>query len=162
MACTSPGLGEGSTFTVTLPLLVEHAPTASGAEGSEATSAEKKLKILVVDDNIDAADMMAMLRQSLGHEVMVEYGSHKALARAPHERPDVCLLDIGLPDMNGNELARRLKTERATSHINLFAVTGYGQQYDRNTALQAGFDQYFVKPVDIEQLNDLLCRIAPA
>ncbi|WP_164558099.1 response regulator [Massilia atriviolacea] len=162
VACTSPGLGEGSTFTVTLPLLVEHAPTASGAEGSEAPSAEKKLKILVVDDNIDAADMLAMLLQSLGHEVMVEYGSHKALARAPVERPDVCLLDIGLPDMNGNELARRLKTERATSHINLFAVTGYGQQYDRNTALQAGFDQYFVKPVDIEQLNDLLCRIAPA
>jgi CheY-like chemotaxis protein/two-component sensor histidine kinase len=162
VACTSPGLGQGSTFTVTLPLLPEPASADSGQDGSEAPAAEKKLKILVVDDNIDAADMLAMLLQALGHEVVVEYGSQRALARAPVERPDVCLLDIGLPDMNGNELARRLKTEGATRHINLFAVTGYGQKYDRSTALDAGFDQYFVKPVDIDRLNDLLCRIAPA
>ncbi len=162
VACHSAGLGEGSRFTVTLPLLVEQRHGAPGEAAPEQAPAEKKLKILVVDDNVDAADMLAMLLQALGHDVLVEYGSQRALARAPVERPDVCLLDIGLPEMNGNELARRLRTQHATSHINLFAVTGYGQQYDRNTALASGFDQYFVKPVDIERLNDLLCQIAPA
>jgi PAS domain S-box-containing protein len=162
VACASAGLGAGSTFTVTLPLLAERRSGAPGAGQPGQEAGGKKLKILVVDDNVDAADMLAMLLQAFGHEVVVEYGAREALVRAPVERPDVCLLDIGLPDMNGNELARRLKTERATSHINLFAVTGYGQQYERDTALDAGFDQYFVKPVDIGLLNELLCQIAPA
>jgi CheY-like chemotaxis protein len=118
------------------------------------------LKLMVVDDNIDAADMLAMYLETSGHEVLVEHGSRTALARARRERPDVFLLDIGLPDMDGNELARQLRSVPELASACLIAVTGYGQEQDREMTAAAGFDHHFVKPVDMSTLTTLLAEIS--
>ena len=120
-----------------------------------------KLCILVVDDNEDAAHMLAMLLEDDGHEVMTECDPVVALERVQATRPDVCLLDIGLPRMDGNELARRLRATAAGRDATLIALTGYGQASDREKAAQAGFDHYMVKPPDPVALRDLL-RSVPA
>jgi CheY-like chemotaxis protein len=115
--------------------------------------------VLVVDDNVDAADTLGMLLEAGGHLVDVEHDSHRALERARQRRPDVALLDIGLPEMDGNELARRLRADPQTRAIALVAVTGYGQEQDRRAAFEAGFDHHLVKPVDMDELTRLLAQI---
>ena len=161
VACFSDGLGRGSRFTVVLPL----AAAAAGRErtppdpGTEAgTAPQRPLRILVVDDNADAGEMLALFLEASGHQVMVEQGAHAALARARAERPDVCVLDIGLPEMDGNELARELRAHPETAGALLIAVTGYGQEGDRQAALDAGFHHHLVKPVDPEKLLALVTR----
>jgi CheY-like chemotaxis protein len=119
-----------------------------------------RLKLLVVDDNTDAALTLGMLLDACGHEVMVEHSSSNALARARRDRPDACLLDIGLPEMDGNELARRLRSQSETAHSVLIAVTGYGQEQDRQQAFESGFRHHFVKPVDMDKLAAVLAEIA--
>jgi CheY-like chemotaxis protein len=114
----------------------------------------------VVDDNADAATTLTMLLDVLGHTALVEYSPSSALARARRERPDVCLLDIGLPEMDGNELARRLRTQPETADALLVAITGYGQERDRKNAIEAGFDHHMVKPVDTGRLGALLAAWA--
>jgi CheY-like chemotaxis protein len=113
----------------------------------------------VADDGIDAAQMLAMYLQDTGHDVLLEHESKRALQRVRSEAPDVCLLDIGLPDIDGNELARLLRLQPETENSILIAVTGYGQEQDKITALTAGFDHYLVKPVDVRKLADLLADI---
>jgi CheY-like chemotaxis protein len=115
---------------------------------------------MVVDDNADAAQMLAMLLESTGHQAVVEYGARRALERARIELPDVCLIDIGLPEIDGNELAQRLRAQPETAHMILIAVTGYGQRQARENALATGFNHYFVKPVDTEKLLALLADIS--
>ncbi len=162
VACASPGLGQGSTFEVALPLMegVAHPPAADGPGASgTAGGARRPLRVLVVDDNVDAAATLGMLLEACGYLVEVEHESHRALERARHERPDVALLDIGLPEMDGNELARRLRADAQTGAIVLVAVTGYGQEQDRRAAFEAGFDYHLVKPVDMDELAGLLARI---
>jgi PAS domain S-box-containing protein len=166
VGCTSPGLGQGSTFEVALPLMEGTArpPAAAGgtavADGADAAGgARRPLGVLVVDDNVDAAATLGMLLEACGYLVDVEHESHRALERARHQRPGVALLDIGLPDMDGNELARRLRADPQTGAIVLVAVTGYGQEQDRRAAFEAGFDHHLVKPVDMDELAALLARI---
>jgi PAS domain S-box-containing protein len=163
VACSSPGLGQGSTFEVALPLMEgASAPPAAegGTAGSGASGGERRpLRVLVVDDNVDAAATLGMLLEACGYLVDVEHDSHRALERARRQRPDVALLDIGLPDMDGNELARRLRADAQTAAIVLVAVTGYGQEQDRRAAFAAGFDHHFVKPVDLDELARLLAGI---
>jgi signal transduction histidine kinase/CheY-like chemotaxis protein len=156
VACDSPGLGKGSRFVVTLPRLAERAPAAQGRSGGEDAAEAGPLRILVVDDNEDAADTLAMLLEVSGHEVMVEHSPHRALARAKETAPQVCLLDIGLPDMDGAELARRLRALPETAPALLVAVTGYGQESDRARTRDAGFDHHLVKPIDLDKLQALL------
>jgi PAS domain S-box-containing protein len=157
VACFSEGLGKGSCFTVCLPRLVEQGSRTSQRQGSrDLHQAKKRLRILVVDDNTDAAQMLKILLEALGHDVLVEHDSRRALERARVEVPDVGVLDIGLPDMNGNELARHLRAQPETAHTTLIAVTGYGQEQDRKIALAAGFNHYLVKPVDTARLTSLL------
>jgi len=163
VACTSPGLGRGSTFEVALPLL-EPAPgqETSGAARAGAVTAEggrRPLRVLVVDDNVDAAATLGMLLEAYGYVACVEHDSHRALERARQQRPDVALLDIGLPEMDGNELARRLRADPQTGAIALVAVTGYGQEQDRRAAFEAGFDHHLVKPVDMDELAKVLAEI---
>jgi CheY-like chemotaxis protein len=122
--------------------------------------ARRPLRVLVVDDNVDAAATLGMLLEACGYLVEVEHDSHRALERARHQRPDVALLDIGLPDMDGNELARRLRADAQTGAIVLVAVTGYGQEQGRRAAFEAGFDHHLVKPVDMDELAALLAGIA--
>ncbi|MGF6274260.1 PAS domain S-box-containing protein [Massilia sp. UYP11] len=155
VGCSSPGLGKGSTFVISLPLLHEEDAPAP-APGAARPAGAAPLRILVVDDNIDAAETLGLLLSTQSHEVAIEYASLPALERARGMRPDACLLDIGLPDMDGRELARRLKADPATAGATLIAVTGYGQQQDRDAALAAGFAHHLVKPVNVDVLLGVL------
>jgi len=119
--------------------------------------------VQVVDDNIDAAETLGLLLAAHGHEVVIEHQPLRALARARSVVPDVCLLDIGLPGMDGRELARRLRAQPETAGAVLIAVTGYGQQQDRDEAFAAGLQHHLVKPVDFDELATLLagCTAPP-
>ena len=156
VTCASPGPGQGSTFTVRLPLAAPLASPLPPPPLLAERRAARGLDIMVVDDNVDAANMLAMLLEVSGHRVLVEHASLPALEKARLARPDVCLLDIGLPDMDGIELARRLRAQPETADSVLIAVSGYGQEQDRREALGAGFSEQLVKPVDLERLAGLL------
>ena len=160
VTASSGGEGAGSTFTVCLSRLPAAAPAAAQAALLAPGCTDHPLRIMVVDDNADGAFMVAMLLETLGHEVLVENDAYKALERAVSARPDVCLLDIGLPGMDGNELARRLRAMPETRNTMLIALTGYGQESDRVRSLQAGFDHHFVKPIDVARLAPLLADMA--
>jgi CheY-like chemotaxis protein len=139
-------------------------PLLSGAEAQEAQQPpdqanEGAVRVLVVDDNADAAQMLATLLEAHGHVVGVEYDGTGGLARALRERPEVMLLDIGLPDMDGHELARRLRSSPDTANAMLIALTGYGQSEDRERARQAGFDRHLVKPADLSELLRILAEV---
>ncbi len=155
----SDGINRGSQFVVTLPRVAQAPSSGLQAPARANGVASASLKVLLVDDNVDAATMLAMLLESVGHEVAVEHSSVAALARAPSMQPDVCLLDIGLPDLDGYELARRLRAEPSAGAPVLVAVTGYGQQSDRDAARGAGFDHHFTKPVDSSALVELLAGL---
>ena len=157
LTVSSAGPGMGSEFTVALPML-DHAPAcapAASAPPAPAAAPSRGL-VLVVDDNTDAADTLGLLASSLGHEVLVEYGPLAALERAGVRPPSICLLDIGMPVMDGYELARRLRALPAMEDALLIAVTGYSQDEDRRRALATGFDAHLAKPVDVERLAALL------
>ncbi|CAN7530184.1 ATP-binding protein [Massilia sp. LjRoot122] len=154
----SGGQGKGTTFTVRLPRCVERGTNASDSGGKAAAGGH--LKVLVVDDNVDAARMLAMVVAAQGHEVRVEHDSHEALALAAAFAPDLCLLDIGLPEMDGYELARRLRRHPASAGATLVAVTGYGQEQDRRNSAAAGFDHHLVKPVDMASLDKIVAGAA--
>jgi len=163
VSCASEGLDKGSTFVVTLPRMTEPCEESDRPpSGQTVLKSTSKLRILLVDDNEDVAQMLAMLLVELGYEVLVELGSLQGLERARSQAPDVCILDIGLPEMNGHELARRLRATPGMAHAILIAVTGYGQEKDRKDALDSGFNHHFVKPVDMERLTALLNEIAVA
>jgi CheY-like chemotaxis protein len=154
----SEGLGQGAEFVVRLPLLA-----AEEEELQEATvrtvdgdAHTRGLRILVVDDNVDAADSIAILLSMEGHQTQTVNNAHDALIAATEFRPDVVLLDIGLPEMDGYEVARRLRSENAIENLRLVAVTGYGQPADRARAQAAGFDKHLVKPVEPAALNEFL------
>jgi len=162
VGCASPGPGRGSTFTVTLPLAAPVASPEAAVSGQPVQGAA--LRVMVVDDNVDAAETLAMLLDAAGHQVDVEHDSRRALARSRALAPDVFLLDIGLPEIDGNELARRLLAQPETAGSVLIAVSGYGQEQDKRAAREAGFRHHLVKPVDFEQLAELLAGVrgAPA
>jgi len=156
----SNGLGQGSEFSICLPCVARApvgAPDAGAADDTDAVT-DGNLRVLVVDDNADAAQMLAALLEVQGHDVSVEYDARGALARAHDEHPDVLLLDIGLPDMDGYELARRLRAQPENAGATLVALTGYGQNQDREEAQQAGFDHYLVKPADLNEVNEVLAQ----
>jgi PAS domain S-box-containing protein len=155
VACTSEGLGRGSRLTVRLPRLLVGVP-AEEARTELALSPAPGMRVLVVDDNRDAAETLAMMLEAMGYEVAVEYGPREALARVEGASFQACLLDIGLPDMDGYELAGRLRARTETAGALIIAVTGYGQESDRARSIAAGFDHHLVKPIDIEQLGVLL------
>jgi signal transduction histidine kinase/ActR/RegA family two-component response regulator len=154
----SAGLGEGSEFSVCLPRVAAPAPAHGPASRDEGRQDTDHLRVMVVDDNVDAAQMLAALLEVQGHAVSIEYDAKGALERARRERPDVLLLDIGLPDMDGYELARRLRAQPESARATLVALTGYGQHQDREEANQAGFDHYLVKPADLGQVNEVLAQ----
>jgi predicted ATPase/signal transduction histidine kinase/ActR/RegA family two-component response regulator len=161
VACFSEGMGKGSTFTVTLPRQDERSRITNPRKNDTYMQrAGKALKLMVVDDNEDAANMLAMFLEASGHDVITEHNALQALDKARREQPQACILDIGLPEMDGNELARRLRSDPATAHMVLIAVTGYGQEQDKNRAFEAGFNHHFAKPVDISKLANLLSGVS--
>jgi len=151
----SDGPGCGSRFVVELPL----APAPVLAPAAQRTEQAPRQRVLVVDDNVDAAETLSMLLDAAGHEVEVEHDSRRALERARTAPPDVFLLDIGLPEIDGNELARRLHAQPETAGSVLIAVSGYGQEQDKRAAREAGFRHHLVKPVDFDQLAELLASV---
>jgi len=157
----SPGLERGSTFTVELPY--EELPQAPAGAGVPAPRQARpgRLRCLVVDDNVDAAQTLALFLEAAGHAVDIAYRATEALALAASTAPQVCFLDIGLPDIDGNQLAERLRAHPATASALLIAVTGYGRKEDQERSLAAGFDHYFVKPLDTAKLVTVLAVLAP-
>ncbi|MBQ5963975.1 GAF domain-containing protein [Massilia sp. ZL223] len=156
----SDGVGLGSTFTLTLPCVLaaadgEYAPRPDPIVGAGARP-ERKLRLIVVDDNTDAADSLAMLLSVQGYAASVEYDAASAIERARRERPDMMLIDIGLPDMDGYQLAERLRAQPETAHTVLVAITGYGQPKDRERVIAAGIGHHLVKPVDMTALGRIL------
>jgi len=158
----SEGIGRGSEFVVHLP--IAPAPDSAGAGREEPASPRAKpasRRILVVDDHRDAADSLCMLLKSRGHDVRVAYDGIEAVGAAVTFRPDVVLLDIGLPKLSGNDAARRIR-EAHGDGVTLVAVTGWGQDEDRRRAREAGFDHHLVKPVDLAAITRIIEKASPA
>jgi signal transduction histidine kinase len=155
----SAGPGQGSTFTVTLPLLAD---TSVAAVAEAPPAADARLhRILLADDNVDFVNGIGGLLRSLGHHVHIAHDGKQALAAAESFAPEFAFLDIGLPQLNGYDLARALKRLPALRHTVLVAVTGWGQQKDRQQAFEAGFHHHLVKPVSIDQLQEILAQSRP-
>ena len=157
----SEGLGTGSTFLVRLPSNVEavETPAVSTVASSSPTS---KLSILVVDDNQDAANTLTLLLKMMGNETRTVYDGEAAVQEADEFHPDVVLLDIGLPKMNGYDAARHIRNQSWSTKVVLIAVTGWGQEDDKRQAREAGFDEHFVKPVNPRMLMSILAGIEEA
>ncbi|TAK34486.1 MAG: response regulator, partial [Lysobacteraceae bacterium] len=115
-----------------------------------------KRNILIVDDNIDAAESLAMILRLAGHQVVTAHTAASALQTAAQIRPDVIVLDIGLPEVNGYELARKMRGQPDLAGAVLIALSGYGRDEDRQHGVEAGFDHHFTKPVDYQALNAVL------
>jgi signal transduction histidine kinase len=151
----SDGRGSGSEFRITVPLMPEAERPLGHRSGGEPEK-PKPLRILVVDDNADSAEMLATLLGIDGHHVAVANSGRAAIDLALKEIPDIALVDIGMPGMDGYELAQRLRAVPALEHMRLVALTGYGQQEDVQKSREAGFDGHLVKPVDTDTLGQVL------
>jgi hypothetical protein len=163
VTANSEGPGKGSTFTVSMPVLARDKKAArSAAAAAPDGRAAQPLTILIVDDNADAAESLAALLHTQGHAVTIRHDAQGALEEARMLRPDALVLDIGLPDMDGYELSRRLHGMAETRDALFIALTGYGQAHDRVLAKAAGFQHYFVKPVDMTALRRALAEAVPA
>jgi PAS domain S-box-containing protein len=155
----SRGTGQGSEFAVRLPVIpraAEPDPRPPAAVPAPA----RPLRVLVVDDNEDTAEMMSLLLGLNGHEVQVAHTGPSALEVAAAHRPDVIVLDIGLPGLDGYQVAQRLRQDPAFQDVMLIAASGYGQEADRRRSWEAGFDHHLVKPVDPDEVQRLLAEAA--
>jgi CheY-like chemotaxis protein/anti-sigma regulatory factor (Ser/Thr protein kinase) len=150
----SEGLGKGSEFIVRLPM--QHGAVVAPAKGSEDDSVPPvRRRLLVVDDNVDAANALRYLLENDGHEVKVAGDGAAGLALARDFRPDVLLLDIGLPRLSGYEIAKLIRSDDSLRNVVIIAITGYGQAEDRARAMASGFDHYLTKPVEFGELRRL-------
>ncbi len=127
----------------------------------EIRTPQTSRRILVVDDNLEAAEGLAEYLRTSGHEVRTAADGPSAIAEAARSRPEVVLLDVGMPGMGGHEVARRIREDGDLRTCVLVALTGYGQESDRRLSLEAGCDHHLVKPVDIRELESLLARRHP-
>jgi len=157
----SAGLGKGSEFLVRLPALTEPAsePARNPAEDSSTHVANGSRRVLIVDDNIDSAESMAVLLRLQDHEVRLAHDGEAAVDEARSFLPDVIFLDLDLPKMDGYEVAGRLRQEPAVRDMMLVAMTGYGQEEDRERTQEAGFQLHMVKPVDFNKVEELLSSL---
>jgi PAS domain S-box-containing protein len=149
-------LGEGSEFCVRMPAIRASVPCTSLPLVEKQSSTAKRWRVLVVDDNVDGAVIQQTLLESIGHEVRVAHDGFDALEAASDFRPDVVLLDIGLPGLNGYEVAKAIREQPILKGVLLIAVTGYGLEADRQRTRQAGFDHHLVKPADFTVVQRLL------
>jgi CheY-like chemotaxis protein/anti-sigma regulatory factor (Ser/Thr protein kinase) len=148
----SPGIGQGSTFTVRLPAVETTDSTPLPHESKEADSR----RVLIIDDNRDSADTATAILRLLGNEVECGYSGTAALQLAPHFRPNLVLLDIAMPEMDGYETLKRLRAVPGLEKIFAIAMTGYGTQEDKRRTLEAGFNAHLTKPVELDALVQLL------
>jgi PAS domain S-box-containing protein len=154
----SAGLGRGSEFTIRLPKSVvsARASSAAGTASSAGDATGVRCRVLVADDNVDAAQTLAFVLELSGYEVFVAHSGLEALSIGARERPEVAILDIGMPEMNGYETARRIRQETWGRRALLLALTGWGQEEDKEKSKASGFDVHLTKPVDLPELETLL------
>jgi signal transduction histidine kinase len=154
-------LGQGSEFVVRLPVVSPPEPQPSLPPIERARPTGPSLRVLVVDDNVDTVTTLALLVKESGHDVRTAYDGSAVLEAALDYRPNVVLLDIGLPGLNGFEVAKRLRQQPALQNAVLVAMTGYGQQSDRQRSHEAGFDHHLVKPGDFAKVLQILATVSP-
>ncbi|WP_198320733.1 hybrid sensor histidine kinase/response regulator [Azohydromonas aeria] len=156
----SAGAGRGSVFTLRLPLSQADAEAPAPVPLAEVDMPGRAARrVLVVDDNVDAADSLAMMLQLIGHEARAVHDGAAALEQAPAWQPDIVLLDIGLPGMDGYEVARRLRADAALAGTLLVALTGWGSEADKRRSAEAGFDAHLTKPVALGDVEAVLARV---
>jgi signal transduction histidine kinase/ActR/RegA family two-component response regulator len=158
IVATSEGVGRGSEFTIRLPYEAGRVQPTLPRKARADVAETGERRVLVVDDNRDAADSLAAVLELTGHEVRTAYGAREALTASRHFRPEVVFLDIGMPEMNGLDVARRLRQQEETRDAHIIAMTGWGQDNDRRRAKAAGFDDHLVKPVTPEAVAEVLAR----
>jgi CheY-like chemotaxis protein len=160
----SAGPDQGSTFTIRLPVEEQKMERTSngGQHDSDKTEKTEPLRILIVDDNHDAADLLQQLLEMMGHAVKIAHDGREAVRMAGEFRPDLGLFDIGMPGMNGYELARAIREIPELRKTVLVAVTGWGAKEDRERSREAGFDHHLTKPIDFEMLNELITKVGPS
>ena len=153
-------LGHGSEFVVRLPVAVTSLPVAAPLSIQALQQRAKSCRVLVVDDNVDAAQTVAMLLDMSGHQCRMAHGGPSALEAALAWQPDVVLLDIGLPGLNGFEVARLIRQQPLLKNVVLVALTGYGLEADRQRSQEAGFDHHLVKPADFDEIDKILASLS--
>jgi CheY-like chemotaxis protein len=159
VSAASEGPGRGSEFMIRLPRIREKRASKRRPLGPTASrTARHPGRILIVDDNHDIADVLARLLRQRGHDVSVAYDGPSALAAMKANPPRLALMDIGLPAIDGYELARRIRAHKETRHVDLVAMTGYGQAGDIARAIEAGFCEHVTKPFDFDQLLEIVER----
>jgi PAS domain S-box-containing protein len=158
---SSKGVGFGSTFTIRLPAVAGSVPEVGSVSSPEAgATSPHRLRVLVVDDNRDAVETVSLLLHTSGHHVRIAHNAADGLAAAREFAPDIVFLDIGLPDMDGHDVARRLRAEPASAGTVVVALTGWGSDEGRRLAKEAGFDDHLIKPVDAREIDRLLAQTA--
>jgi PAS domain S-box-containing protein len=162
LAASSAGRGLGSEFTVRLPLSGAAAATPDAGDPRAGAADPQGPRVLIVDDNVESAECLATLLNMVGYDAQTAFDGRSALEAAMIDRPEIVLLDIGLPGMDGYELAATLRRDRRLEDALLIAITGYGQDEDRRRSAEAGFNHHLVKPVDVDALLELLARPEPS
>jgi CheY-like chemotaxis protein len=153
----SEGPGRGSEFVITLPLAAASVePDCRSEARAEPIAPVSQRKILIVDDNIDAAESLGEFLKACGHNIHITHDGASAISAAANLRPDAVILDIGMPTMDGYQVAQCLRSEIGLTSSLLVAVTGYAQERDRVSAEAAGFDHHFAKPLDVDKLAAVL------
>ncbi len=153
-------MGQGSEFVVRLPVVPNDTAQPPWPVTETGQPTTRPLRMLVVDDNVDSVLSFSMLLKASGHDVRTAHDGPTAVQAALEYRPDVVLLDIGLPGLNGYEVAKRIRQDPVLKNVVLVALTGYGQEEDRQASLQAGFNHHLVKPARLEQLQQILATVS--
>ncbi|MFL6694778.1 MAG: ATP-binding protein [Ramlibacter sp.] len=159
VSASSGGAGRGSEFVLRVPVATVEAPAVAGDSSADGAAAASSRKVLVVDDNVDAATTLEALLSLHGMNVSVAHDGAAAVTKVESELPDAVVMDIGMPVMNGYEAARRIRTRLPGKRPMLIALTGWGQYADKARAAEAGFDVHFVKPLRIDDLLGCLARL---
>ena len=160
ISVASAGLGQGSEFMVRLPVVARVPIPESARDAAGSDQKPSALRVLVVEDNVDAAESLAILLRMFGHQAQVVHTGMAGLEAATAYQPNVILLDIGLPGMDGYEVAKRLRQQATSKNVPVIAMSGYAMKEELMPFREAGFDQYLVKPVEPERLQQLLANVA--
>ena len=159
---SSEGLGKGSEFVVRLPVATDARPVAVPLSIQPPPQRAKSCRVLLVDDNVDAAQTVAMLLDMSGHQCRMAHDGPTGLDAALAWQPDVILLDIGLPGLNGFEVAKLIRQQPLLENVVLVALTGYGLEADRQRSREAGFNHHLVKPADFDEIEKILASLNQA